>query len=102
MAMHLTTFSPKCCYLNVRPFATRNLFVYEDCSIERITYSDFQDKFLAIVLSLEGVENGRKVVGVEFDCGKIMLADSAALVYTLLQLLVGERKVFAHHRQQRQ
>jgi hypothetical protein len=32
-----------------------------------LTYRDLQDELLASVIRLEGIENGRKLVAVEFD-----------------------------------
>ena len=33
-----------------------------------VTYRDLKDELLAIVFGLEGIENRRKLVGIEFDC----------------------------------
>ena len=32
------------------------------------TYRDLKDELLAIVFGLEGIKNGRKLVGIEFNC----------------------------------
>jgi hypothetical protein len=32
------------------------------------TYRDLKDEPLAIVFGLEGIKNGRKLVGIKFDC----------------------------------
>ena len=33
-----------------------------------MTYRDLKDELLTTVVRLEGIENGRKLHGIEFDC----------------------------------
>ena len=59
MAMHLTTFSPKCC-------CTVSVTLLH-MSASWHPYSDFEDQLLVTVLGCDGVENGRELIGVELD-----------------------------------
>ena len=59
MAMHLTTFSPKCC-------CTVSVTLFH-ISTSWHPYSDFEDQLLVTVLGCDSVENSRELLSVEFD-----------------------------------
>lgn len=62
MAIHLTTFSPRCC---CRSVSTLTCSGYVP---QGIAYRDLEHELLAIVVGLKGVENGGELLGVELDC----------------------------------
>ena len=62
MAMHLTTFSPRCCCVLV---STEGSLA---CRRGGLAYRDLEDELLAIVDGLKGVENGGELLGIELDC----------------------------------
>jgi hypothetical protein len=60
-----TTFSPKCCCYSVSQGTVDVIEVRYQISN---TYRDLKDELLAVVLGLNGVENGRELVTVELHC----------------------------------
>ncbi len=67
MAMHLTTFSPRCCCVLV---STQGSLA---CRRRGLAYRDLEDELLAIVDGLKGVENGGELLGIELDCRRRQL-----------------------------
>lgn len=41
-----------------------------DVEVRVLAYRDLEDKLVATVLGLKGVENGGELLGVELDCGQ--------------------------------
>ena len=66
MAMHLTTFSPRCCCVWVSRLGVIGGW-------EGLAYRDLEDELLAIVGGLKGVENGGELLGIELDCRRRQL-----------------------------
>ena len=64
IAMVRTTFSPKCCFERV---SHRNLVLSIGFFISN-TYSNLENELLAVVLGLNGVENGGKLLTLELHC----------------------------------
>ena len=60
IAMHLTTFSPKCCYCPSAPIRTGVRAWHP--------YRNLENQLLSAIVGGQGVENGRELLGVELDC----------------------------------
>lgn len=63
IAIHLTTFSPKCCCLVLAV-----LFLVSDAWH---SYRDLKGQFLAAIVGRKGVENGRELLGIELDYNRL-------------------------------
>ena len=61
MAIVRTTFSPMCCCIDIS-----YLIRTHQKEQTRITYSNLKNQLLAIVLGLNGVENSRELLTLEF------------------------------------
>jgi hypothetical protein len=60
MAIHLTTFSPKCCYA-----ASASKLQLSDAWHP---YRNLEGQLVSAIVGRQGVENGRELLRVELDC----------------------------------
>jgi hypothetical protein len=86
MAMHLTTFSPKCC-------CDPSVMSFQVASAWR-PYRNLERQRLAAIFGGQGVENGGELLRVEFDC----IPSSAPSVLMRLAMHPRWEKFFAEGR----